>query len=638
MGKSYPFLLVILCLSLITRAQNSSLNFTGSNYVLAGPDVINPNGDFSIEFWTYVPGSMNNGVHTIMSEGSLGSAFFIGYGADGTIQVGDFWGPTGVPMVFDKWTHIALTYSLLTSVSNLYVDGKLMTSTTAFSFTDDQPFRIGVQVDLSQPFTGLIDEVKAWNSTRSAAQVKSDLFGIPDLHDNNLIAYYKMDDGSGTTATNSSLKTGSNQDGAITGDPGGTNSWASSPIQFGNNALVFDGVDDQVNIPALADNSYDLSTANGGTVEFWVNPTSLNSNWSTILGNRGTGGVRYSFHLSATQIGVDNGTTINTLDYALPTGANNWTHIAFVLDGANPIAVYVGGIFQGNISATGPDQPLGTAIGQDITIGTAANTPRIDETTFNGGIDEVRIWNYKRSGAQIAGTKDFTLSGNESGLIGQFSFDMGVSSGNNANLLTALDNSTLANHGTLANFALTGATSNFAVHPLTAIPLPVILTAFTANRSGNEAVLHWQTATEQNTRNFIIERSSDGNTYTDIGTTPAAGNSSAPTDYSFIDPEPGQNNNFYRLKQVDLDDKFVYSPVRVVSFPTSGKLIWYTTGKGSADILLQQGNNQLYALFDAAGRLLRTGQLFNGRTSISQLPPGIYFVRAGTYTATISLP
>jgi len=634
MRKIYPFLLLSSCLFLTkhTLAQNSALNLTGSNYVTAGEDVINPNGDFTMELWANIPQAMNDGnTHQLVSEGSFGTAFYIGYGADGTIQVGDFWGPTGIPMPFGQWAHIALTYTYATSLTTLYINGKQVASSTSFAFTDDQPFRIGVQTDLSQPLTGRIDEVKAWSTPRTPSQVKADMFGVPAFNDNALVAYYKMDDGGGTLATNSAGTTGNSQDGAITGDAGGNNSWVASPIQYGNNGLVFDGVDDQVNIPAATGNAYDL--AGGGTVEFWVNPTTLTSSWSTIFGNRGAGGVRYSFHLSSTQIGLDNGTTINTLDYAVPAGTTNWTHLAFVMDGVNTTTVYVNGILQGTITGT-----MGSSTGQPVTLGIAKNTSGADDRPFTGGIDEVRIWNTQRTGSEILANRDNTLNGTESGLIGQFSFDQGISNGNDQGLTTAIDNTTLANNGTLANFALTGTTSNFTLHNLVAVPLPLTLTAFTANRSGNETVLQWQTATEENTRDFIIERSSDGKTYTDIGATAAAGNSSSPRDYAWTDPAPGGDNNFYRLKQVDLDGNFAYSPVRVVSFPSAGKLIWYLTGRSSAGILLQQGTNENWSLFDAGGRLLRTGQLSNGRTQLSQLPPGIYFVRVATNTISIALP
>src|SRR6202012_6018073 len=137
---------------------------------------------------------------------------------------------------------------------------------------------------------------------RTQTQIRADMFGPADFSDNTLTAYYNMNETSGTTVPNSAPLTGNSQTGIISGDDG-SGSWASSPIEANSNALTFDGIDDQVVIPA--NTNYDLSTLNGGTIEFWVNPASVSSNFATLLGNRGSGGVRYSFHLSSTQVGVD---------------------------------------------------------------------------------------------------------------------------------------------------------------------------------------------------------------------------------------------------------------------------------------------------------------------------------------------
>jgi hypothetical protein len=75
-------------------------------------------------------------------------------------------------------------------------------------------------------------------------------------------------------------------------------------------------------------------------------------------------------------------------------------------------------------------------------------------------------------------------------------------------------------------FALSGTASNFNLHPLTAAPLPLTLIRFTAGRNDDASVLQWATASEQNTLDFIVERSPDGQHYTSIGTVGAAGNSS----------------------------------------------------------------------------------------------------------------
>lgn len=42
---------------------------------------------------------------------------------------------------------------------------------------------------------------------------------------------------------------------------------------------------------------------------------------------------------------------------------------------------------------------------------------------FDGWIDDVRIWNYARSGAEIAAKKDCRLTGTETGLVGYWTFD-----------------------------------------------------------------------------------------------------------------------------------------------------------------------------------------------------------------------
>ena len=92
-----------------------------------------------------------------------------------------------------------------------------------------------------------------------------------------------------------------------------------------------------------------------------------------------------------------------------------------------------------------------------------------------------------------------------------------------------------------------------------------------------------------------------------------------------------------RLKAADENGQFTYSTVRVVNFPATNGLIWYGTGPHSAEVMLQQGNNELYNVTDATGRLLRSGQLIGGKTEVSGLPAGIYFVKVGALCVRILL-
>lgn len=98
-------------------------------------------------------------------------------------------------------------------------------------------------------------------------------------------------------------------------------------------------------------------------------------------------------------------------------------------------------------------------------------------------------------------------------------------------------------------------------------PLPVTLLYFTARKAtSTSALLEWKTSQEINSKSFDVERSNDAVRFAKIGTIAAAGNSSTANTYNFTDNNPVKGMNYYRLKQIDVDGKFVYSPARLVVF------------------------------------------------------------------------
>ncbi len=97
--------------------------------------------------------------------------------------------------------------------------------------------------------------------------------------------------------------------------------------------------------------------------------------------------------------------------------------------------------------------------------------------------------------------------------------------------------------------------------------LPVELVSFTANLNGLNVVLKWKTATEVNNFGFEIEKSTDTKLFTKIGFVAGHGTSSTPNDYTFIDKASPQTVS-YRLKQIDRDGSFEYSPVVKVASST----------------------------------------------------------------------
>ena len=96
--------------------------------------------------------------------------------------------------------------------------------------------------------------------------------------------------------------------------------------------------------------------------------------------------------------------------------------------------------------------------------------------------------------------------------------------------------------------------------------VPVELISFKAKAEKNKVILSWNTATETNNYGFEIERkvrkaSSFSDRWEKIGFIYGNGNSNSPKEYSFIDETFKAGTVSYRLKQIDNDGSFSYSPV-----------------------------------------------------------------------------
>jgi hypothetical protein len=98
------------------------------------------------------------------------------------------------------------------------------------------------------------------------------------------------------------------------------------------------------------------------------------------------------------------------------------------------------------------------------------------------------------------------------------------------------------------------------------LTVPVELVSFTGSVNGNTVLLNWSTATETNNRGFDIERSSDQNNFVNIGYVKGNGTTTQKSDYSFNDNTIDFGKYYYRLKQIDFNGSFTYSPVVNVDF------------------------------------------------------------------------
>lgn len=92
--------------------------------------------------------------------------------------------------------------------------------------------------------------------------------------------------------------------------------------------------------------------------------------------------------------------------------------------------------------------------------------------------------------------------------------------------------------------------------------LPVDLDRFEGTAEGTSINLEWETQSEQNNAGFEVERRTRTTSFKTIGFVSGAGSTESPRIYRFTDPIPVTNGETlkYRLKQIDFDGRFTYSP------------------------------------------------------------------------------
>ena len=101
------------------------------------------------------------------------------------------------------------------------------------------------------------------------------------------------------------------------------------------------------------------------------------------------------------------------------------------------------------------------------------------------------------------------------------------------------------------------------------IVLPVKFTSFSATKKANDGILTWAVQNENtNTLKYEIERSLDGITFEKINTINPYNNSSSSNVYTILDENivNVKNNGifYYRIKQIDVDGKLVYSEIKSI--------------------------------------------------------------------------
>ena len=177
--------------------------------------------------------------------------------------------------------------------------------------------------------------------------------------------------------------------------------------------------------------------------------------------------------------------------------------------------------------------------------------------------------------------------------------------------------------------------SNFGFGSGANNPLPVELLSFSATPQNDAVNLEWVTGSEINNQLFTVERSLDANTFVEVLSQQAAGNSSVTNFYRDIDENPLSGVSYYRLKQTDFNGNFSYSEIVPVHFQNSfQKIEWINLNPENG--IVNGFSTRInpfthYRLFDVSGKLINEGNLstkngsFNFQSGITS--KGLYFLQ-----------
>jgi hypothetical protein len=163
-------------------------------------------------------------------------------------------------------------------------------------------------------------------------------------------------------------------------------------------------------------------------------------------------------------------------------------------------------------------------------------------------------------------------------------------------------------------------------------PVPVKLISFTAQKAGNAVKLQWATTQEVNSKYFEVQRSAGGGNWVTIATINAAGNSTITKSYETMDYTPAKGINLYRLRQVDIDEKFDYSVTRSVLFSSTYQaIVAPNPATEYIQVYVAKDNINPYTvqLLDMSGRVLKTTTTVQPvtRFATATLTKGVYTVR-----------
>lgn len=383
----------------VAGKQGSALDFDGTDDYVSVTGLLGSPSNVTLSAWVNLDAQDTAGAEVI----SLGDSVALriensqvwGWYYNGTTWPGLSYATT---MQGTGWHHLLYTFDDTNNLQKLYLDGVLVnsgTEATSISYTVGPNAIIGKHGNggTTVDYNGKIDGVRVYNYVRTPAQVAWEYNrGKPAL-------WYRMDECTGTTINDAS---GSANSGTLTIGGSGTNTavgtcstsgaWYDGATGKTNSSMDFDGTDDYVSSSYVYPNT-------AFTLSAWIKRTGT---LDLTYGFAGVVGLRNSTEMQR-GIQITSGNMIQTRDYqgtntnissGVTADLDVWRHVVLAYDGTTQ-SLYVDGILRNSSTPTYSNNAV-TAL-QIGAINWGVNPNR----SFNGQIDDVRIFTYGLNAAQV---------------------------------------------------------------------------------------------------------------------------------------------------------------------------------------------------------------------------------------------
>lgn len=186
------------------------------------------------------------------------------------------------------------------------------------------------------------------------------------------------------------------------------------------------------------------------------------------------------------------------------------------------------------------------------------------------------------------------------------------------------------NDGYFVEFTTT-ALGTFFIAGSTAV-VPLKLLSFNATNQNQQNKITWSTSNEINSKQFIVEKSTNGFQFSSLANVPAQRGNGV-NQYQYLDAQALLGTVYYRLRIEDMDGSFSYSPIVKVDARGVSSLSLYPNPVIHQAILSHPlaAMASSIELLTADGRTLRTIQVQQGSQQtlidVSELPVGNYLIR-----------